>query len=784
MRNEFWQRSRQSLTLRIVVFFTALLALVLSAAFALVSAANLRISRDTVAHELDTGEKVFRRLLEQNASKLTQGAGVLASDFGLREAIGTGDTATLLSALRNHGNRIGAQIAMVSGLDNRLLADTLHPDRSGQAYPFAPLLAEAGQRGSASGIEVIDGRLYQILVVPVRAPITLAWITMGFEVDDPTAADLQALAGLQVSFLVQQRPGWQIYASTLGPAQRAALQTQLSALRAAGQLTLAQEVYATRRIQLGHSVKGPVYALLARSLDEAMAPFYALQGTLIILAGFALLVCLLVGIRLARRITGPLRALALVAQRIRAGDYRQDIAIHDGSEIGQLAGSLAHMQQAIAEREAEISKLAFQDSLTGLPNRLRFNQRLDEAILRAEQAQGQLSVLLIDLDRFQQINDTLGHPYGDRVLAEVGRRLAACARAEDTVARLSGDEFALLLPGMSTSAVLQNIGRIKRVFDQRFDLDGRPLDVRASIGVVGYPEHGDNAIELMRCADMAMYRAKRSGSGHALYDTGMRTFREEHLSLLGDLQQAVDNNELILYYQPKVAINGAGGDEAEALVRWIHPRKGFIPPGEFIPFAEQTGYIKELTRWVLARAIKQAGQWLREGRPVKVSVNLSTRDLLDPGLPATVASLIDLANLPPDYLCLEITESGFMDEPAKALDVLHKLRTLGLSLAIDDYGTGYSSLAYIRRLPITELKIDRAFVLELAHSQGDAQIVRSTIELGHRLGLKVVAEGVEDQPVVAVLAEMGCDRIQGYVFGKPMPAEAFDQWRNARLQLQ
>jgi len=370
------------------------------------------------------------------------------------------------------------------------------------------------------------------------------------------------------------------------------------------------------------------------------------------------------------------------------------------------------------------------------------------------------------------------------VLAEVGRRLAACARGEDTVARLSGDEFALLLPGMSTSAVLQNIGRIKRVFDQRFDLDGRPLDVRASIGVVGYPEHGDNAIELMRCADMAMYRAKRSGSGHALYDTGMRTFREEHLSLLGDLQQAVDNNELILYYQPKVAINGAGGDEAEALVRWIHPRKGFIPPGEFIPFAEQTGYIKELTRWVLARAIKQAGQWLREGRPVKVSVNLSTRDLLDPGLPATVASLIDLASLPPDYLCLEITESGFMDEPAKALDVLHKLRTLGLSLAIDDYGTGYSSLAYIRRLPITELKIDRAFVLELAHSQGDAQIVRSTIELGHRLGLKVVAEGVEDQPVVAVLAEMGCDRIQGYVFGKPMPAEAFDQWRSARLQLQ
>jgi len=314
-------------------------------------------------------------------------------------------------------------------------------------------------------------------------------------------------------------------------------------------------------------------------------------------------------------------------------------------------------------------------------------------------------------------------------------------------------------------------------------LDGRALDLRASVGAAGFPEHGDDATDLLRCVDLALYRAKRSGERQALYDPSYRTFRQEHLSLLGDLQRAVERNELTVYYQPKVHLASGRADEAEALVRWMHPERGFVPPGDFIPFAEQTGYIKEVTRWMLAHVIKQAGAWAEAGRPVKVSVNLSTRDLLDSTLPQQVAERLEQARLAPEYLCLEITESGFMEDPSHALGILRKLRALGVGLAIDDYGTGFSSLAYLRQLPITELKIDRAFVLELDHNASDALIVRSTIELGQRLGLKVVAEGVETQAIVDVLTEMGCDLIQGYFYSKPLPAEAFLKWRAERLAL-
>ncbi|QDQ27095.1 EAL domain-containing protein [Chitinimonas arctica] len=768
-----------SLSFRIVVFFFSLLAVVLLATFVLVSVANLRISRETAAHELLTGERVFRRLLEQNGSQLTLGAQVLARDFGFRDAIATGETDTIVDALRNHGGRIGADLVMLSDLNDRIQADTVRPERTGQPYPFRRLLAKAGAQGGASGIERIDGRLYQLVAVPVRAPATIGWITMGFEINDGTAADLRSLAGLQVSFLGHGRSGWVMLASTLLPEQRAGLTEQLSPEQSASRLVLAGEDYQTRLFQLGDSPEGPIYALLARSLMEALAPFYQLQGTLIVLALIALAVCLLAGTRIARRITDPLRALSRVAERIQQGDYQQQIDRKNSSEIGRLAGSLAHMQAAIGERENRISKLAYEDPLTGLPNRVRFNQLLAEAIEAAARQGSALTVLLVNLDRFQQINDTLGHPMGDRVLAEVGSRLRSSVRQEDSVARLSGDDFALLLPGVRVADAPATLERIHRMFDRRFVLENRPLDLRAGMGAAGFPDHADNAIDLIRSADLAMYRAKRTGERHIIYDPGMQTFREEHLSLLGDLQQAVEHNQLTLYYQPKVNLATGRADEAEALVRWIHPDKGFIPPGEFVPFAEQTGYIREVTRWVLAHAIATAGAWALAGRPVKLSVNLATRDLLDRDLPSLVAELLEQASLSPDYLCLEITESGLMADPAKALAVLQQLRAMGLSIAIDDYGTGYSSLAYIRRLPVTELKIDRAFMIELVHNDSDRQIVRSTVELGHRLGLKVVAEGVEDHATVALLRAMGCDQVQGYVFAKPMPAEDFIRWREA-----
>ncbi|WP_374355579.1 EAL domain-containing protein [Chitinimonas sp.] len=769
-----------SLAFRIVVFFVSLLAGVLVLTFALVSAANLQISQNTSAAELKTGERVFHRLLETRGEQLRQAASVLALDFGFKQTIALNDRDTLRSALQNQGNRIHAQLLMVSGLDNRIQADTQHPEREGRTYPFASLLNKASEMGGASAIQWVDGQLYQLVVVPVKAPVVIAWVTIGFVIDDRSAKELRELSGLQVSLLGWRQGSWAMFASTLRPLQRSLLPAQLQpGADKPGRIVLGDEAFATLLTPLGGTASEPVYALLAQSIDQSLAPFYKLQGTLIALAGVALTICLLAGMRIARRITGPLRALARVAGHIEQGDYRQSIDIRDSSEIGRLAGSLSHMQNAIAEREAEITKLAYQDVLTGLPNRVRFNQLLARAIEETGQS-GALTVLLIDLDRFQQINDTLGHPTGDRVLVEVAARLAEAVRDHDVVARLSGDEYALLLPGIPSTEALHTISRIHTVFDRRFELDGRPLDLRASIGAASYPEHGSDAIDLLRCADLAMYRAKRGGERQAIYDPSYRTFRQEHLSLLGDLQLAVERNELTVYYQPKVSLHTGEANEAEALVRWIHPERGFVPPGDFIPFAEQTGYISEVTRWVLRHVMDEAGRWAKAGAPVKVSVNLSTRDLLDPSLVAFVADGLARAGLPPALLCLEITESGFMEDPSHALGILKQLRGLGVGLAIDDYGTGFSSLAYLRQLPITELKIDRAFVLELDHNQSDAMIVRSTIELGHRLGLKVVAEGVETQAIVDVLRSMDCDLIQGYFYSKPLPVQAFIDWRQQR----
>ncbi|WP_051318906.1 putative bifunctional diguanylate cyclase/phosphodiesterase [Chitinimonas koreensis] len=776
----------RSLNFRIVAAFSGLLGAVLLATFVLVGVANLHIARDTAAQELATGERVFKRLLEQNGNQLAQASRVLAADFGFREAVATGDTDTIVSVLENHGNRIHADLLMWSGTDGRILADTVEPGRAGQPYPFGRLLAQAGRHGGANGVERVGDRLYQLVVVPVRAPVLTGWVTMGFEIDQPVVDDLLAVSGLQVAFLGREAGGWRQFASTLEQAERDALAAGLAEAERRGQpatgtLRLDGEDFQTRLVKLGDGPAGPLYALLARSLHEAMAPFYALQGTLAAVAAIALGFSLMASTRIARRITGPLRALAQAAERIQQGDYQQrQPAAADTREIAQLAGSLAHMRDAIAEREAEIRKLAYQDRLTGLPNRLRFKQLLDAAIEAAGREGRPLTVVLLNLDRFQYINDSLGHPTGDLVLVEVGLRLRAAARAEDVVARFSGDEFALLLHDVHIDQSPQALDRLHRVFDRRLNLGGRPLDLRAGMGAAGFPEHGRDAIDLVRCADLAMHRAKRAGQRHLRYDAGMQTFREEHLSLLGDLQRAIEHDELTLHYQPKVRLADGDANAAEALVRWNHPHKGFVPPGEFIPFAEQTGYITELTRWVLAQAIRQAGLWAGAGRPVEVSVNLSARDLFDPGLAAEVASRLDRHRLPPELLCLEITESGLMEEPQRARDVLDKLRALGVRIAIDDYGTGYSSLAYLRRLPVTELKIDRAFVLELAHNPRDALIVRSTVELGRGLGLTVVAEGVEDAPTVALLAEMGCDRVQGYVFARPMAVAAFDAWRDER----
>ncbi len=762
---------------RIIVLFVALLALVQAAAFVFVNAANSKNARAKVEEELNVGQRVFARQLEQSAEKLKMSARVLASDFAFREAIATHDSQTIGSALTNHGARIGADAMVFINLDGRVVSDTLRPQAQTRTFEYPELIA-AGRDAGAT-IAMLDGRAFQLVSVPVRAPLPIGWVVMGFAVDDALVHDLRQLTELEVSFAYEAPEGRRLLVSTLGVQD----QPQLLANMPPHSNSVTRLVIKINDIDhqalvipLGDDPGEHVVAVLHRSLSDALAAIGGLRNTLIVLAVASLLLSLIGSVAVARNITRPLETLASAAERIEQGDYGAPVDLRRADEIGVLASSLNHMRSGIADREKHILKLAYEDPLTDLANRSRFAALLENAIGLAARGQVRLAILMMDLDRFKYVNDTLGHGVGDHVLREVSARLQRAVAGAECVARLGGDEFAILVKHDGDTDCAETARAIINALEDPILFEGQPLDVGTSIGIAHYPEHGHDAQTLVRNADIAMYAAKRNRSGFATYVSHYDTHQQEHLSLLSELRRAVDRGELRLYYQPKISMHTANIHAVEALIRWEHPQRGLVPPAQFIPFAEHTGYIKLLTRWVLREAVRQAGEWQRSGLRLQVSVNISARDLMNRDLPDQVAELLAEHGVSPGLMCLEITESGFMDDPAHAQRVLDRLAELGVKLSIDDYGTGYSSLSYIMRLPVQELKIDRSFISRMTSDPEISTIVRSTIDLGHNLGLKVVAEGVEELAAWNMLRTLGCDDAQGFFMSHPLPPAALAEW--------
>lgn len=434
----------------------------------------------------------------------------------------------------------------------------------------------------------------------------------------------------------------------------------------------------------------------------------------------------------------------------------------------------------VTERHAQqklMEYLALHDNLTGLPNRTLVMDRLDHAIAASRRGGEPLALLLLDLDRFKEINDTLGHAVGDSLLTEVGQLLSEPLRESDTVARLGGDEFAILLPSVTGLAQARDIAeRVAGVLARPFPVEGITVEVGVSIGVALYPEHGADASELMRGADVAMYVAKRDRSTVSVYDVDKDHHSVRNLSMSGELRQAMDADELALFFQPQIDVATGRLTGAEALLRWDHPRHGMVSPDEFVSLAEQTGLIRPLTRWVIGKALKQLSLWQECGLDIGLSINLSPRNLHEDGLAASIGELMEKRGLRPELITLEITEDAIMTDPERALAAIRHLKESGVRLAIDDFGTGYSSLAYLKALPVDELKIDKSFVMHMADDSNDEVIVRSTIELAHNLGLSVVAEGVESELHLQTLRGLGCDVGQGFHIGRPLRIEEFHQW--------
>jgi diguanylate cyclase (GGDEF)-like protein len=444
---------------------------------------------------------------------------------------------------------------------------------------------------------------------------------------------------------------------------------------------------------------------------------------------------------------------------------------------------LVRYQRRLVQSATDSEHQATHDGLTGLPNRVLFTDRVGQALAASRRTGASFTVMLLDVDRFKEVNDTLGHNYGDELLRDVAARLRSVLREPDTVARLAGDEFAVLLPGVGTERARELASRMLRELHRSFLLGDVSVDIEISIGAAVAPEHGDAVDDVMRNADLAMYAAKDAKTGIVMYDPGTLVHQPTRLLLLGELRRALDRpGELVLHYQPKIGLHLNELSGVEALVRWNHPERGSVPPGEFIPMAESTGLINRMTVHVLDMALAQVRAWLDAGREIPVAVNVSPRCLLDTEMLDHARELLERHRVPARLLRLEVTETAVMANPALALETLTGLHELGVRLSIDDYGTGYSSMAYLKRLPVDELKVDRSFVLNMTSSDNDAILVRSAIDLGHNLGLTVVAEGVERAEHVAALRELGCDIAQGFHFARPMPPQQLAEWLSSAGQ--
>ncbi len=476
---------------------------------------------------------------------------------------------------------------------------------------------------------------------------------------------------------------------------------------------------------------------------------------------------------------GPLGAL-YVGQR--SGDVRpfvvedlrlfETLANHASVSLGN-----SRLVDQLREQAATSEHQSLHDALTGLPNRLLFHREVEERLQRP----GMAAVLLLDLDRFKEVNDTLGHPNGDLLLCEVGARLRSALRVGDVVARLGGDEFAVLLPDIASEAAAVHVAQeIVHVLEQRFAIADVTLGVGASIGIAVAPDHGDDASKLLQRADVAMYIAKAEQSGVELYDLSRDDHTASSLALVNDLREAIERGAIEVHYQPQVDLRSGRVLGVEALARWRHPVRGWVPPDEFVAIAERASLIRPLTKLVLQRALAQCAAWRHAGDDLRMSVNLSARSLLQATLPEDVDEQLRGAGLPASSLCLELTETSMLVEPRRTVDTLHRLRNMGVTIAIDDFGTGHSSLAYLRELPVGEIKIDKSFVLGMREDRFDEAIVCSIIDLARHLVVPVVAEGIEDELTAQRLHDLGCSFGQGYRFSRALPAAELDAWLHRR----
>ena len=723
-------------------------------------------SRQQAEQALQVAANVLLQALDNRATQLNNSVRLLASDYGFRRAIATAEQETILSVLDNHGSRVDAALAVLFSPEGQLLAST-NPALS--STDFSSFFTQGQSRSATdfNDIQKLGDESYQLVLVPVRAPQTIAWIGMGFQLDQQLAEQIKGITGLDISFTNAGGPSAVANNSTLASHLQPSVLTSLPEFKAGPQIPFssADEQYLSLALPLDqHHI---LWALLHYPTERWQSSYQQIRQQLLTIFGVSLTLALILALVVARSITQPLKQLTQFATAIAQGQSNVRLPQATG-EVGVLGQTLCKMQQAVQQREEQLVQQARHDHLTGLKNRTFAEQELQQIL-----SQHHCSLILLNIKNFRHINDSLGFNSGDSLLQQVAERLQLVKPSASLLARLGGDEFLMAYPRpfQDSDALI-----LKMQLQQGYYLDGSSLSLSFVLGIYCIEADSLPVSDALRRLDIALSNAKQLQEQYSFYQQGQDEHHQRRLTILRDLPLALQSNQLFVVYQPKVDLHQYQCDAAEALIRWVHPELGFVPPDEFIQLAEHAGLINQVTDWMLSAVIRQLASWRQQGIELQVAVNLSAHDLSNPGLPEHIASILQQHQLPSKALALEVTEGAVMRDPKQVIRVLHQLRQMGIDLAIDDFGTGQSSLAYLKQLPVHEVKIDRAFVKDSEHNHQDELIVSATVQLAHGLGLKVTAEGLENKAGLAILLQHQCNIVQGYYFSKPLTAEQFGIW--------
>lgn len=759
---------RTRLTVLYAGLFGAAMVLVSLAVYGAVSTNAER----AVSNQLTSTGAVFDQVWALRSGRLQDGAGLLSRDFGFRSAVATRDQGTIASALDNLKSRLNVDLAFMVGIDGSVSGDA-----PAQLRPVAERMAANLDESIASGVMTLGDSSYQAIAAPILSPTLTGWVVFARRLDQREMDALESLSAIPIQATVLHKTG-QGWIASSGPLK---LDRGMDITRVIDN-SLREQAKASAPLQIniddGHgksvalvkSLKSldsgaPAVLLLRYPLALAMQAYRPLLSAVLVTGLMGMVLVLLGSWALARSVTRPLLALGDAVRRLQAGERSQAV-VETRDEIGILAEGFNEMADAIAQREAHILEQARQDGETGLLNRPAFLAAIER--MAADPAPGALVVAALGLDRFEHVRGAIGYGPATAMVGEVGRRAGALAR-DGQVARMATAMLGVAFRAGSEAEANLRLTEALADLQAPANLNGGMVDVHVSIGLAMMGVHATEPGMLIERAGVALSQARAAHQRIKAFDAKAYGDPAANLSLMSEMALAMDDGSLELFYQPKLDLRSRKVESCEALVRWRHPVRGMLPPDLFIPMAEETGHIRALTDWVLARAIADQAKMRAAGHALSVSINVSGRLLGDMEFAERALEAAEHATGP---LCFEITETAVIDNPRAALEVIDRFAAAGIAVSIDDYGSGLSSLAYLKQIKADELKIDKAFVLSIDSSGKDALLVRSTIDLAHSLGLKVTAEGVETEAGLALLSSMGCDVAQGFLIARPAPLDA------------